>query len=293
MYIIEVPNINLDQIYSSGQVFRWIKFSEGKYVILYKNMSLKIQQQRSKLIMNCSEEDFYNIWFEYFDLRTDYVDLNRKMQMLGDEFKPLAVRGRGVRILNQDLFEMLITYAIGGRTYSEIRWNIDNLCMLCGVLHRQSIRELGKLNWFEIPTAEMILNKKEEIKKSVWFKDTNANFDLLFNVCELLQNGTLTLEGLKAMPYVEMVVVLNLYGYSMNQAKAIALQTNHCLESYAETKKLTLFVEDVVGLEQDEFRKRIKKKGLLSQKGYVRQVLIYNMTNPPEGDWSQWGLYQI
>ena len=76
MFVIEVPYINLDQIYESGQVFSWIKLRDSKYVIPFGNQALKIEQQKERLIMNCTDEQFYNIWFYYFDMNTDYMTIN-------------------------------------------------------------------------------------------------------------------------------------------------------------------------------------------------------------------------
>ena len=90
MFVIEVPFINLDHIYNSGQAPRWIKLKESHYIVPHGDKALKIQQQRDRfdfdryrLIMNCSEKDFYDIWFNYFDLKTDYLHLNIKTKRLG------------------------------------------------------------------------------------------------------------------------------------------------------------------------------------------------------------------
>ena len=66
--MINVPYLNLDQIYNSGQVFSWIKFRDQKYVIPFKDQALKVEQQKDRLIMNCNEEQFYDIWYKYFDM---------------------------------------------------------------------------------------------------------------------------------------------------------------------------------------------------------------------------------
>ena len=106
MFVIDVPFCNLDHIYNSGQAPRWIKLRDSKYIIPFKDKALKIEQQQDRsdltkcrLIISCSEEDFYNIWYEYFDLRTDYFDLNFKVKRLGGKFKVIANRGSGIHIL--------------------------------------------------------------------------------------------------------------------------------------------------------------------------------------------------
>ena len=97
MFVIEVPYFNLDQIYASGQCPRWIKLKESKYVIPFRDKALKIEQQRDKydwtryrLIMSCTEDDFYNVWFNYLDLRMDCLDENSKVALgSGSHFLPV------------------------------------------------------------------------------------------------------------------------------------------------------------------------------------------------------------
>lgn len=173
MFVIEVPHFNLDQIYNSGQVPRWIKLKESKYVVMHKDKVLKVEQQRDRfdlnkfrLIMSCTEEDFYNIWFEYFDLRTDYLDMNAKVKKLGGKFKAISNRGSGIHILNQDPFESYVySKLIANVGHIKARLAINHIAEVCGIKHVQSMREAGKITWYEFPTPEMILENINKLGK--------------------------------------------------------------------------------------------------------------------------------
>lgn len=173
MFVIEVPHFNLDHIFNSGQVPRWIKLKESKYVVMHKDKVLKIEQQRDRfdlnryrLIMSCTEEDFYNIWFDYFDLRTDYLDLNSKTKKLGGKFNVPANRGSGIHILNQDPFEVYVfTKIIAKVGYARACIAINHIAEACGIKHVQSMREAGRITWYEFPTPEMILENFDNLKK--------------------------------------------------------------------------------------------------------------------------------
>lgn len=173
MFVIEVPHFNLDQIYNSGQAPRWIKLKESKYVVMHKDKVLKIEQQRDRfdlnkyrLIMSCTEEDFYGTWFNYFDLRTDYLDLNLKTKRLGGKFKVPANRGSGIHILNQDPFEAYVfTKLIANVCYIRACLAINHIAEVCGIKHVQSMREAGRITWYEFPTPEMILENFDNLKK--------------------------------------------------------------------------------------------------------------------------------
>ena len=66
MYVIEVPFLDLDQIYKSAQPLRWIKLNDGKYVVQDGNSAVKVMQQKNRLIVSCTEDEFYD-WIEKND----------------------------------------------------------------------------------------------------------------------------------------------------------------------------------------------------------------------------------
>lgn len=183
MFVIEVQYFNLDHIYNSGQAPRWIQLSQSpeksKYVIPYRDKALKIEQQRDRydwtkfrLIMSCSEEDFYNIWFEYFDLRMDCSYENNKIKRLGGKFKIPANRGHGIHILKQDHFEAYILSKLITRWgYASAHLMMNRLVEIYGVCHEQSMREAGRITWYEFPTPEMIFEKVTKLKE---LDDVNA-----------------------------------------------------------------------------------------------------------------------
>jgi hypothetical protein len=182
MFVIEIPYFNLDHIYNSGQAPRWIKLKESKYVIPHKDKALKIEQQRDKfdfakhrLIMNCTEDDFYNIWFEYLDLRMDCITENGKIKKLGNKFKIIANRGHGIHILNQDPFEAyVLAKLITNIGYAKAKVVMNHIAETCGIKHTQSMREAGKITWYEWPKPEMILEHHHKLckmgKVNAWLK---------------------------------------------------------------------------------------------------------------------------
>ena len=208
MFVIEIPYFNLDHIYNSGQAPRWIPLSQSpersKYVIPHKDKALKIEQQRDRfdwnkfrLIMSCTEEDFYNTWFEYLDLRMDCMDENGKIKRLGGKFKVPANRGHGIHILNQDPFEAyVLAKIITNVGYEKAFVAMNHIAETCGVCHKQSMREAGRITWYEWPTPEMILENFDKLKKmgkiNAWLKKLceaiiNDGFDVTQSDNELFR----------------------------------------------------------------------------------------------------------
>lgn len=218
MFVIETPYFNLDHIYNSGQAPRWIKLKEGKYVIPFRDKALKVEQQRDKydwtkyrLILSCSEEDFYNIWFNYFDLRMDCFNENGNIKRLGGKFKVIANRGHGIHILNQDQFEAyVLSKIITNAGYEKARVAMNHIAETCGVCHKQSMREAGRITWYEWPTPEMILEKFDKLKKmgkiNRWLKKLceaiiNDGFDIIKSDNELFR--LLGMHDTKVFPLAE------------------------------------------------------------------------------------------
>ena len=261
MFVIEVPHFNLDHIYNSGQVPRWIKLKESKYVVMHKDKVLKIEQQRDRfdlnryrLIMSCTEEDFYNIWFDYFDLRTDYLDLNAKAKKLGGKFKVPANRGSGIHILNQDPFEVYVfTKIIEKVGYIRAFMAINHIAEACGIKHVQSMREAGRITWYEFPTPEMILENFDNLKKmgkiNTWLK----------RLCEAIVN--------------------DFYAYSHNGNILYELFAKHNISAFP-----TYGIEETItknfGCPAEEFADWYLCD--FENKGLIYMYVLHHIMNPPE-----------
>jgi N-glycosylase/DNA lyase len=195
MFVIEVPYFNLDHIYNSGQAPRWIQLGQSpeksKYVIPHKNKALKIEQQRDRFdwtkhrfVMSCSEEEFYDIWFEYFDLRMDCLAENGRIKRLGGKFKIPANRGHGIHILKQDPFEAYILGKIIMKVgYEKAFIAMNHIAEVCGIRHEQSMREAGRVTWYEFPTPGMMLKKFDKLRK---MGELNVYIEAL---CKAIVNG--------------------------------------------------------------------------------------------------------
>ena len=104
---VEADCFDLEQIMESGQCFR-----------IYK---LSLQEQ---------EKQF---WCHYFDLDFDYRSYEKAIDADDNYLKSAFAYGRGIRILNQDPWEMLITFIISQRkNIPAIRQAVESLSTTCG-----------------------------------------------------------------------------------------------------------------------------------------------------------------
>ncbi len=129
---IILPDFDLDDTLDCGQAFRWEKI-ESEHQSAYKGMflerSLTISQDGDKFIFyNTSAEDFEKIWIKYFDLETDYGKIKIKLSE-DDVLSKACEYAGGIRLLNQDFWECLISFIISqNNNIPRIKGIISRLC---------------------------------------------------------------------------------------------------------------------------------------------------------------------
>ena len=105
-------SFDIEEILECGQCFRFEKLEENHYKIIAHKRILYIKQYENNIeFYPRNLEDFENIWINYFDLNTDYSYIKEKI--CTDEIIEKAINyAEGIRILNQEPFECLISFII-------------------------------------------------------------------------------------------------------------------------------------------------------------------------------------
>ena len=113
-YIVKgIKDFDLEQTLECGQCFHFVKLGDEEYGLTAYGKLLHIKQVGDELIFyNTSGEDFEKIWRKYFDLDRNYSSIKNKLLEKDDKLKDAIERMDGVRILNQDFFETLISFII-------------------------------------------------------------------------------------------------------------------------------------------------------------------------------------
>ena len=134
MYKTKIDNLDLKQIADSGQCFRWKNTGENEYTVVAFDRALRIKQDGNEFELDCDEADWNNIWKSYLDMDTDYAGIAKLIADGDDEhLKEAYAYGSGVRILRQDLWEMIVTFMISqNNNIKRITNSVDLLCRRCG-----------------------------------------------------------------------------------------------------------------------------------------------------------------
>ncbi len=113
--IKEVSNFKLKHIFECGQIFRFEEIAENNFIVIAFGKLIEVKEDGNDVIIyNSTKEDFQSIWLKYFDLDRDYSII--KDELSKDVLLKQSIEfGYGVRVLNQDPFEMLLSFIISSR----------------------------------------------------------------------------------------------------------------------------------------------------------------------------------
>lgn len=110
--IKDIVDFDPKHIFECGQCFRWYVEEDGSYTTIAYGKVLNVKKVDNDIILsNTNLEDFNNIWYNYFDLGKDYFEIKKELSK--DPILKEAINfGQGLRILNQDPYEILISFII-------------------------------------------------------------------------------------------------------------------------------------------------------------------------------------
>ena len=133
MLTIEMDNFDLGQICRSGQCFRMEQIGENRYRVIAGDMYLELTQEKGIVNFFCPELDFVVFWIRYFDLDCDYGKYINRINPRDKYLKAAGEMGSGIRILQQDLWEVIISFLISQQNnIVRIRRCIENICSRYG-----------------------------------------------------------------------------------------------------------------------------------------------------------------
>ncbi|MBO6214943.1 MAG: DNA glycosylase [Lachnospiraceae bacterium] len=154
--------IDLEKIRLSGQAFRIRKSPEGSYRFICGGEVLDIiPEDLHTLSISCDEDKWREVWVPYFDLERSYDDIIKKSYGRHPYIDKAIDCGRGLRILKQNPWEMLITFIISQRkSIPAIASAVEAICKKYGSV---SPADEGL---YLFPTPEQMANANgEELSK--------------------------------------------------------------------------------------------------------------------------------
>ena len=143
----------LKDIFDCGQCFRWNEQPDGSYTGVFGNNVINVSKQGKDVIFKgICEKDIKEVCTFYFDLDRNYEEIKEKLSKIDDNMKKSIEYGKGIRILNQDLWETIISFIISAN---------NNIPRIKGIIERIS-KKYGNLivfnekEYYTFPTVEQL-----------------------------------------------------------------------------------------------------------------------------------------
>ena len=138
-------------IFDCGQCFRWNINEDGSYTGVFGNNVLNVKKEENKITFKgICENDIKETVKDYFDFNTNYEEIKEKLASVDEYLKQSIEFGNGIRILNQDLWETIISFIISAN---------NNIPRIKGIIERISKKYGKKIEWkgnkyYTFPTIE-------------------------------------------------------------------------------------------------------------------------------------------
>ena len=152
--IDNVRDFNLKHIFECGQCFRWTEEEDGSFTGIAMGRPVNMSFCKGRLtVENCTEKEFDSVWRTYLDLDRDYGEIKRKLSKCDSKMEEAVKTGNGIRILHQDLWEMIISFIISqNNNIPRIRGCIETLSELYG----DCAGEYRGRMWYNLPSPEKL-----------------------------------------------------------------------------------------------------------------------------------------
>lgn len=228
MYIFTNSFFDPVKIAGSGQAFRFKVIDNEHIELVAHGRYLQIAVLGDdRFALSCTEEDFKDIWEDYFDLNRDYGKVEASVDP-DDRYLSAAVRyGHGIRILRQDIWETVISYIISQRrSIPSITTCVERLSSLRG--HKLSVPALeppfvhaSSDEYYSFPAVEDMAGITPEELASIGAGYRGA---YILSAVDDFRSGKLTPELLRASDDDRLYEILtSMFGVGKKVANCIML----------------------------------------------------------------------
>ena len=153
-YILKNCNtFELKDIFDCGQCFRWNKEEDDSYTGVFECNVINVSKSGEDVIFKgICKGDIEEVCRKYFDIDRDYESIKKKLSKIDEHMKKSIEYGKGIRILNQNLWETIISFIISAN---------NNIPRIKGIIERisegygEEIEYNGK-KYYTFPTVEQL-----------------------------------------------------------------------------------------------------------------------------------------
>jgi len=193
MIIIKNTDINLYDTVTCGQCFRFYRMDDNSFTMILSDRVINIKQDNNCLIVESNnEKNLEKIIIEYFDLKNDYNKINKELLKKDKTLENSINLSKGFKILNQNPFEMLISYIISQNN------NVKRIMKSVELLSKKYGKKIIFKNndYYLFPTFKELKSISiEDLKEmGMGFRDS-----YIISALDLIKNSTINLDKIYEM----------------------------------------------------------------------------------------------
>ena len=159
----EIDSFEPKDIFECGQCFRWNREENGSYTGVFSDCVLNVEKCEGNIVFNGNENVTEEKINEYFDLNRDYSKIKKELSKVDNNLLEATNFGRGIRILNQDLWETIISFIISAN---------NNIPRIKGIIEKISKKygkeiKFNEKSYYEFPTPKELSKATVEDLKNL------------------------------------------------------------------------------------------------------------------------------
>ena len=277
-YRIEIKeSFSLNHIFECGQCFRWKKEDDESYTGVFKNSVINVEKENDIVTFRgVCEKDIKEVVNEYFDLNTDYEQIKNTLSKVDSYLAESIKYGNGIRILNQDLWEVIISFIISAN---------NNIPRIQKIIERLSKQYGNKIiykekEYYTFPEKEQLAKASIDDLRNLGlgFRDK-----YVYETTRKIINGDINLEELGSMQDTNKIreILLTLPGIGPKVADCIMLFGMHKFNVFPidvwvrrVMNELYIKNEDETKINKKQIEKLAKEK-YKNLAGIAQQYLFY------------------
>ena len=242
MITVDNKYFSVPQICGSGQCFRLDQTEDGNYEVIASDRYLKLEVTPDKTILYCSAEEYEGFWKTYFDLDTDYGAYLSLIDQSDDYLRRAADFGNGIRILRQDVWEMIITFILSQQNNIP---RIKGLIRTLGERYGEKRETPEGKGYYTFPGAESLARATEEELRAL---KLGYRSRYICGTAQMAASGKVDLAGLSRMEYPEArKELMKLPGVGGKVADCICLFALHQLDAFPVDTHIKKVVDSQYG----------------------------------------------
>ena len=195
-----IDSFELIHIFDCGQCFRRNQQPDWSYTWIFWNNILNVQKKSDSVIFSWIVDwDIQTIVNQYFDLGRDYAKIKSELSKVDNYIKQSIEYWHGIRLLNQDLRETIISFIISANNnIPRIKWIIERLSQ-----KYWTEIDRNRQQYFTFPTPQQLkdVSISDYRKLWLWFRDvrlhetTRMVLDWKVNLSSLYKKDTQTVKN--------------------------------------------------------------------------------------------------